>query len=217
MRIHIKTLQGSPDFLNKTILTAQELWLQVNPEQTKEMLLFTIGDHIEQSTDLYIEVIDTNQIKVGFPLENDLEIPIQAQRNLHWLIISEWTSDKTSLIAKFLTFLVGTIRTPSQMGTYMMDFLDLKKAMQLGTEATYLCLTDSMDLYAANLKNTISSIMLLNTKSSLSNKLSLARDLIPQDVDEDSHLNILNITDNPHLPRTNIALFIINKEYKIIH
>lgn len=217
MRIHINALYRSSGLLNDTLL-AQELWLNVNPEKVRDVLLFTFGNNIEQDADLHIEIIATNHIRVGFLLEDEYsnKKEILPRNNMHWLFISEWASDKSMIFAKFLTFLVGTIRTPSQMGTYMMDLIDFKKAMLFGTEATCMCLDDVNDSYKTNFKSTLSTIMLLNTDAPLSKKLSLAVDSVPQYVEEEHHLNILNITDNPYLQRTNLVLFIFHED-KTIH
>ncbi|PPC97726.1 hypothetical protein [Methylotenera mobilis] len=219
MHIQIKSRQSQSDFINETILTTQELWLKVNPDKSDDVLLLTFGDEIDPNANLHIEVIDANQVKIGFfTVEDDnARATILTRSDMHWLTISESTSDKTTMLTKFLTFLLGVIRTPSQMGTHMMDLMDLKKAMLFGTEANYVSLDDANAFYPANSKWTLSSIMLLNTELPISKKLSLVADFISQDGGEEHHLNILNITDNPYLPRTNIALFIVNIEAKTIH
>lgn len=193
--------------------------MKVNPKQAEDMLLLTFGDEISAHADLHIDVIDSKQIKLGFlPVEDDnAELPIWNQRDLHWITISEWSSDTKGMLTNFLIFLIGIINSPSQMGTYMTDFLDFKIAMQFGTEATYMSLEDANVLYQSNLKQTLSSIMLLNTESPVSKKISLVANLIQQEGDENQHLSILNITDNVYLPRANMGFFIINTEEKIIH
>lgn len=217
MHIRIKHRQNSIDFPCETFLTSQALWLKVNPKQAENLLLLTFGDEIVPNADLHIDVIDTQQIKVGFlPIEDDnAELTNLNQRDLHWISISEYSSNTTAMLTNFLIFLIGIVNTPSQMGTHMTDLLDLKNVMQLGTEASYMSLEDANVLYQANLKQTLSSIMLLNTESPLSKKISLVSNLIQQDGDE--HLCILNITDNIYLPRTNMGIFIINTKAKIIH
>lgn len=217
MHIRIKHRQNSIDFPCETFLTSQALWLKVNPKQAENLLLLTFGDEITPNADLHIDVIDTQQIKVGFlPIEDDnAELTSLNQRDLHWISISEYSSNTTGMLTNFLIFLIGIVNTPSQMGTHMTDLLDLKNVMQFGTEASYMSLEDANVLYQANLKQTLSSIMLLNTELPVSKKVSLVGNLIQQDRDE--HLCILNITDNIYLPRTNMGIFIINTKAKIIH
>jgi hypothetical protein len=218
LHIQIKHYQNSIDFPYETILTLQALWLQVNPNQVDGLFL-TFGDEIVPQADLHIDVIDSKQIKVGFlPVEDEnTEFTNLNQRNLHWVTISEWSSDKSGMLTNFLIFLIGIINSPSQMGTYMTDFLDFKIAMQFGTESSYMSLEDANAFFQANLKQTLSSIMLLNTESPMSKKMSQVGGLIQQGGDENQHLCILNITDNIYLPRTNMGIFIINTQAKIIH
>lgn len=215
MHIQINLSRNSFGFLGEDILPAIELWKKTNPD----CLLLTYGDEIDLNADLNIEVINTNQIKVGFLSVDDgyTVLTNLPKVELHWLTISEWISYETVMLIKFLTFLVGLIKTPSQMGTYVVDFLDLKKVMEFGNDATLMSFEDDNTDCQVKLFRPLSSSMLLNGQSSMNKKLSLADGLIPQNGDDENYLGILNITEADFLPRSNMVLFINNTVIKTNH
>lgn len=71
MIIYINALQSSSNFLKDSILASQEQWFKVNLELAEDVLLFSFGDHIDQDTDLHIEIMNTDQIKVVFLVEDE--------------------------------------------------------------------------------------------------------------------------------------------------
>ncbi len=206
MNILINLRLSSTEFICESILPTVALWNNVNPDS----LLLTFGEKPDLNADLNIDIINTNQIRVGFLPENDsnAELNSSPKVELHWLTISEPIPSETNMLIIFLTFLVGLVKTPSQMGTYMVDLIDLKKVMEFGNEATLICFEDYDIHCQVSSIRPLSSAMLLNSDSSISMKLSMAGSLTKKNDDGENYLGILNITEASFLPRNNMVLFI---------
>lgn len=192
---------------------AESLWQKIKHEQSTEKLTWCYAEYIDLSSDVYIEVLTEAKLRVGvIPTANDRitssEVKEAQLNDLHWVIIEDATSDQVDLISKFLLFMIGMVFIPSQIGSFMTDWADLRVSLQYGNTAKYVNLNECNAEYWANLKTIACSVMLLNEDLSFSKKLNLATNLIPQAIVSEDYLSIINITDSNYLPRSNILLLV---------
>jgi hypothetical protein len=170
-------------------------------------------DNIEQGADLYLEIISEQEVKVGFMPETlDLRWAssesVWSGDDLHWVRVIGPSKTQPKLITQIVFFIIGLLCVPSQTGSYMTDFTDFKTAMQKGNVASLLSTGHMDDSFWSTTKNVTSSIMLLNGNSSISKKLDMVADLIPQSQLKHDYLSIMNISNTNHLPKSNQLLLI---------
>jgi len=213
MRIQIISNQQSSAFDELLIKRSESLLNKIKLDSQFEDFTWSYSKNIDLEADLNLEIITEQQIKIGF-------IPISLDSN-NTTKLSDWhfddldsvtvigrSSAHRDLISQFILFIIGMLCTPSQTGSYMTDLTDMKIALQQGTEANFISFSESDDRFWSSSKKVASSIMLFNEDVSISKKLEIAADLIPQSHVGHDHLNIMNITNTHHLPQTDQLLLI---------
>jgi len=191
----------------------KSLWHNIKHEDAVEEFTWTCTEGIDPFSDVYIEIITAQKLKVGFipttevPIDNQEKIEMQFNE-LHWITIDDHSIDHLDLISKFLLFIMGMVCIPSQMGWFMTDWADLKVALQYGKRAIYISLSEHNVQSWSDSKTLLSSIMLLNEDLPMNKKLEIAADLIPRSHLNKDYLAILNITNSNYLPHSNMLLLV---------
>lgn len=213
MHIHIISNQQSPSCDELLFKRTESHFQKIKLNSLFEDLTWSFAKNIDQESDLYLEIITEQQVKIGFmPISlhscNTSKLSDWCSDDLHWVTVIGQSLEQCDLISQIILFTTGLLCVPSQTGSYMTDLTDMKIALQHGTEAKYISFSELDDKCWSNSKKVASSIMLFNADVSISKKLGITADLIPQSYVEHDYLNIMNITNTNHLPQINKLLLI---------
>jgi len=171
------------------------------------------ADNIEEGADLYLEIISEQEVEVGFIPENpDLRWASRGSvwrgDDMHWVRVIDPSKIQPNLITQIIFFIIGLLCIPSQTGSYMADLTDLKIGLQHGNQAILTSASQLNNYVWSSAEKVSSSIMLFNEDSSITKKLEVVADLIPQSHLKHDYLSIINISNTNHLPKTNQLLLI---------
>ena len=213
MRIQIIKKQKPIAFDEVFVEKIKSLWHGMKHEGSDEEFAWTHAEEIDPMADVYFEILSAQKLKVGFmPATDDWianhKIEEMQFNDLHWITIQGHTSDQLDLFSKFLMFVVGMIRIPSQMGSFMSDWADMRTALQYGNEAKFINSNELNKQFWSNSKTIVSIVMLLNVDLPMMKKLEIAKGLIPQSLVNQDYLGIMNITNSNHLSPTNMLLLV---------
>lgn len=221
MNIHIKPSKYALETLSAIEEHALNLWQLTNPEETNGALVISFGSHFDPKADLHITVINECHIKLGIEpyLREDLFYSSdidEPQHLLHWVNLYKWGSDETDLLTHFIIMLIGLINCPSQLNTHIIDWLDVRMALQLGSEASFISMLDADNFQSNYHPKLVSSLMLLNTEGSINKKLIDAQRYLPSPDNNNQELTLFNLTHQYCIPRTNTAIFISNTSKQLM-
>ena len=222
MHIHIKPSTHDPENLFAIAAYAQNLWQLTNPQQTDGALIISFGNEVEAEANLHIAVVNENQIQLGIePLEarepdwsSGKSDPKQL---LHWVNLTRWLADDTDLLNHFLSMLIGLINCPSQFDNRISDWTDVRYALQLGTEATYMFMQEESNFKHNYRHKIVSSLMLLNTEGNINQKFKDAERYFSSSHDTNEVLTVLNLTYQTCIPHINTAIFISDVYKEVFH
>lgn len=213
MRIHIVLNQDSMRCDELLIKRIALLFKSIKLDYPLQDFDCTHVNNIGQGADLYFEIISEQEVRMGFMPETSglrwtSTESVWRSDDLHWVKVMGASNPQPNLIAQIVFFIIGLLCVPSQTGAYMADLTDLKIALQHGSQAS-LTSVSQLDKYVWSSANKVSSsIMLFNEAGSISKKLEVVANLIPQSHLKHNYLNIMNITNTNHLPKSNQLLLI---------
>ena len=213
MHIQIIKKQNTIAFDEVFVEKIKSLWHDIKYDDSVEEFAWTHAEEIDPMADVYFEILSAQKLKVGFMLTTDdwfanHKVEEMQFNGLHWVTIEGHTSDQLDLFSEFLRFIIGIILIPTQWGTYMTDWDDQKAALQYGNEAKFISSNELNKQFWSNSKTIVSSVMLLNEDLPMSKKLEIATGWIPQSLENQDYLSIMNITNSNHLPPTNMLLLV---------
>lgn len=221
MHIHIKSINHRLESQSAIQNHALNLWQLTNPEETNGALVISFGSQFESEADLHITVINECLIQLGIEphlgqdlvFNNDFD---GLQNLLHWVNLYKCGPDETDLLTLFIIMLIGLINCPSQLNTHIIDWLDVRMALQLGSEANFMTMLDADNFEPNHRPKLVSSLMLLNTEGGINKKLKDSQRYLPSPDDNNQVLTLFNLTHQHCIPLTDTAIFISNTSKQLM-